>query len=175
MSEVSVSVDIAATPERVWDVVSDITLLPQWSRELQSVRWADGFDGPALGAKFMGRNRNPAVGEWTTVSEVVAFDRPRAFGWAVGDPGSPVATWMFELTPIAGGTRLGYVARIGPARSGLTMLIEREPHRAQEIVGNRLAQFRASMQATLEGIRERVVPRPKEAEAQADRGRPIRG
>ncbi|MFN8071066.1 MAG: hypothetical protein U0R66_04555 [Mycobacterium sp.] len=58
------------------------------------------------GARFVGRNRHAAVGEWTTLS--------------------------------------------------VTMLIEREPHRAREIVDNRLAEFRASMQTTLEGIRALV-------------------
>lgn len=154
--EAAVGVDIAAPPERVWDVVTDIALLPAFSTELQSVHWESGFDGPALGARFVGRNRHPAVGEWTTLSEVVALERPRTFGWAVGSPESPVATWTFGLAPIAEGTRLTYVVRIGSAPSGITMLIAREPHRAQEIVEDRLAQFRVSMRATIEGMRERA-------------------
>lgn len=154
--EASVSVDIAAPPQRVWDVVTDIGLMPRFSTELLSVEWADGFSGPALGAQFLGRNRHPAVGEWTTRSEIVVFDPPRAFAWAVGDPENASATWAFDLTPAAEGTRLGYRARIGPGPSGVSMLIEREPHRAQAIVDNRLAQFRDSMRATLEGIRERA-------------------
>lgn len=156
MSEASVSLDIAATPERVWEVVSDVTLMPQWSAELLSVEWAEGSSGPALGAEFLGRNRHEAVGEWTTRSQIVVFEPSRTFGWAVGDVQNPSATWTFELEPIPGGTRLSYRARIGPGRSGVTMLIEREPHRAQEIVERRVAQFRASMRTTLEGIRERA-------------------
>lgn len=154
--EASASVDIAAPPERVWEVVVDVTLMPQWSTELQSVHWDDGHDQARLGAKFIGRNRHPAVGEWTTQSEIVVFDPPRAFGWAVGGPENPVATWTFELCPTDAGTRLDYIAQIGPGPSGVTMLIERDPHRAQEIVAGRLAQFREGMRATLEGIRERA-------------------
>jgi uncharacterized protein YndB with AHSA1/START domain len=154
--ETAVSLDIAAPPERVWEIVIDITLMPQWSTELLSVEWAEGSSGPGPGAVFLGRNRHAAVGEWTTRSEIVAFEPSRTFGWAVGDVQNPAATWTFELEPIPEGTRLSYRARIGPGRSGVTMLVGREPQRAQEIVANRLAQFRASMRMTLEGIRERA-------------------
>ena len=32
---------IDAPPERVWQLVSDVTLMPDTSRELQSVEWLD--------------------------------------------------------------------------------------------------------------------------------------
>ena len=130
--------------------------MPQLSGELQSVRWDEGFDGPALGAQFLGTNRNDSIGEWTTRSHIVAFDRPRLFGWAVSDPENPVATWTFSLEPTDRGTRLTYTARLGPGRSGLTMLMRRSPDRAQEILQRRLNQFRASLQATVDGIRDRA-------------------
>jgi carbon monoxide dehydrogenase subunit G len=150
--EVVDSADIAAPPQRVWEIVSDIAVMPRFSTELRDVQWADGFDGPALGAKFLGHNRNRMIGEWTTRSQITAFDRPRAFGWSVGDPEMPSATWRFDLAPRPGGTRLTYTAQIGPGPSGVTMLIERSPHRAERIVESRLAQFREAMAATLTGI-----------------------
>lgn len=154
--EAAVSVDIAAPPQRVWQLVSDITLMPHLSEELLGVEWAAGFDGPGLGAQFLGRNRHRAVGEWTTRSQIVAFDPERVFSWAVGNTETPSATWTFELAPTAAGTRLTYTARIGPGPSGVTMLIDRSPGRAGEIIAGRLAQFRAAMRATLTGIRERA-------------------
>ncbi len=155
------TLEIAAPPQRVWELVTDITLMPELSRELIGVQWAEGSSGPALGAQFLGRNRNPVIGEWTTVSTVVAFDACERFGWAVGDAASPAATWTFELTPIADGTRLSYTARLGPGPSGVTMLIAREPHRAAEITDRRLAQWRTGMAATLAGIRDRAENRPR--------------
>lgn len=152
--EVRVDLEINAPPEAVWVLVSDIALMPRFSTELQSAQWAEGFDGPRLGAQFLGANRHPAVGEWTTRSEVIAFDPGRRFGWAVGDPENPSATWIFDLTAVAAGTRLGYTARLGTGPSGVTMLIAREPGRAEQIVAGRMAQWRAGMQATLAGIRE---------------------
>ncbi len=155
----TVSLDIAAPPQRVWDVVTDISVLPHFSTELQSIAWAEGFSVAQLGAQFLGTNRNPLVGEWTTRSEIVTFEPQCAFGWAVGNVENPAATWRFELLPIPQGTRLSYTARIGPGRSGVTMLIERDPDRADDIVATRLEQFRSGMTATLEGIRDIAMAR----------------
>jgi len=152
--EADVRVDISASVDRVWELVSDITLMPGFSTELEYVEWAQGFDGPTLGAQFLGRNRHPAIGEWTTRSHIVAFDPPRVFGWAVGDPGNPAAIWRFELTPTADGTRLVYTAGIGPGRSGVSMMIERDPDRAEQIIRSRLRQFTTGMAATIAGIKE---------------------
>ena len=53
---VEVYADIAAPVAQVWDLVSDISLMPAFSTELQSVVWVDGFDEPGLGAHFLGSN-----------------------------------------------------------------------------------------------------------------------
>ena len=152
--EASVAIDIAAPPERVWELISDVTLLPRFSTELQHAQWAEGFDAPALGAQFLGTNRHPEIGEWTTTSHIVEFEPLHVFGWAVGDPENRAATWQFTVDPIPTGTRLRYTARLGPGRSGVTMLIGREPDRADEIVARRLAQWESGMRATVAGIRE---------------------
>lgn len=156
-NEVTVSLDIPAPVERVWDVVTDVTVMPRFSTELRHVEWDEGFTRAELGARFLGNNRHVAIGEWTTRSEVVEFEPCRVFGWAVGDPANPAATWSFELSPTLEGTRLSYTARIGPGRSGVTWLISREPDRAEEIIANRLEVFRVGMTATLEGIRALAV------------------
>lgn len=154
MHQVVAESEIQAPPQRVWDLVTDITLLPRFSVELQSAQWADGFDAPALGAQFLGTNRHPAIGEWTTRSYVIDFDVPRTFGWAVGSVEAPAATWRFDVEPTDWGTRLRYTARLGDGRSGVTMLIDREPDKADEIIARRLGQWRKGMTATLAGVKE---------------------
>lgn len=157
MSEVSVSLDIPAPPQRVWEVVTDISVLPRFSEELQSIEWAEGFSQAGLGAQFLGTNRHEAIGEWTVRCHIIEFEPRRIFGWAVHDVDNPAASWRFELTPIPEGTRLSYTARIGPGRSGVTWLISREPDRADEIIANRLEVFRSGMTVTLAGIRDLAV------------------
>lgn len=83
---------------------------PPDSSELQSVEWLDGASGATLGARFVGRNRHEAMGEWTATSQIVEFEPGRVFAWAVGDPGDPAATWRFRLEPMDGGTELSQLA-----------------------------------------------------------------
>lgn len=143
---------VDAPVETVWGLITDITLMPRFSGELQRVQWADGFDAPRIGARFIGVNRHPNVGEWTTTSTVVEYDRPRIFGWAVGDLRNPAATWQFELTHSDDACAVRYTARIGPGPSGVTMLIERQPERAAQIISDRLGALSAAMASTLAGI-----------------------
>ena len=99
---------IDAPAGRVWGLVSDIGLMPGMSAELQSAQWLDGATGPALGARFLGRSRHDALGEWSATSSVVEFEPERVFAWAVGDdPGNPGALWRFRLEPCGGDPSVG--------------------------------------------------------------------
>lgn len=109
---------IAAPSERVWAIITEIELMPSMSTELQSVRWQGGASGPGLGNTFVGRNKNPALGEWETTSFVVECDAPRVFAWAVSDPEQPAARWRFTLQPADGGTQLQQWAQLGPGPRG---------------------------------------------------------
>lgn len=147
---IEASVHVGAPPERLWPLVSDIALVASISPELQEARWLDGDGPPAVGRRFRGRNRHPAVGEWTTVSQVVECEPGRVFAWVVGDPENPTATWCFELTPTAdGGTELRQWARMGPGPSNLTPVIEAHPDKEERIVARRLAEWQAGIDANL--------------------------
>ena len=65
---VEVRIWVDAPPARVWELVSDIGLMPSMSSELQSVAWLDGANGPTAGARFTGRSKHEALGEWETTS-----------------------------------------------------------------------------------------------------------
>jgi hypothetical protein len=155
---------INATADLVWRVVSDVPLMPTMSGELQSAVWCDGVDGPGLGHRFVGRNKHEAIGEWSTTSQVVEYEPPRAFAWAVNDPANPAATWRFTLEPADGGTTLHQWVRIGPGPSHLSIVIEEMPEREQKIVFGRLRELENSMVNTLAAIKQRVEsrePRPQ--------------
>lgn len=150
---VEVRIWIDAPPARVWELVSDIKLMPDMSSELQSVEWLDGAAGPASGARFTGRSRHEAMGEWETISHVVDFEPERAFGWAVGDPAEPSALWRFRLEPKDGGTDLSEWMQMGPARSGLSFAIDQMPDKEQKIVFVRMREFERNMTVTLDQIK----------------------
>jgi uncharacterized protein YndB with AHSA1/START domain len=146
---------VDAPPERVWPAVVDVEAMPGQSPEVQRVEWLEG-GVPAVGARFRGYSAHDALGEWSTVSLVVECEEPRVFAWAVEDPENPTATWRFTLEPADGGTRLRQWMRMGPARSGLSLAIDRMPDKEQKIVFVRLREFEANMTGTVEAIKKRV-------------------
>ena len=146
---------IRASPERVWEFVSDIGLMPTLSTELRTVDWLDGAAGPALGARFVGHSRHESLGEWQTTSYVVRCEAPREFAWAVEDPEHPSALWKFTLSPLDdGGTELAQWMRLGPGRSGLSYAIDRMPEKEQKIVFVRMREFERNITATLDAIKD---------------------
>lgn len=147
---------IDASPQRVWQIVSDITLMPQFSDELQEASWLGGASGPATGNTFLGSSRHPALGEWQTTSHVVECEAPRIFAWAVNDPENPTATWRFTLEPRDGGTVLRQWMRMGPAPSGLSLAIERMPDKEEKIVFVRMREFESAMTATVAAVKSRA-------------------
>ena len=143
---VEVSTRINAPVSRVWSLVADISLMPRLSEELQSVEWLDGGTGPAVGARFAGRSKHPALGEWATTSFVVEYEPERVFTWAIEDPDEPTALWRFTARPEADGTTtLSQWAQLGPGRSGLSHAIDAMPDKEQKIVFVRLREFEQGM------------------------------
>jgi hypothetical protein len=147
---------VGAPPARVWELVSDVRLMPAMSSELQSVEWLDGADGPATGARLAARSRHEALGEWASTSQVTQFEPERVFCWAVGDPADPAALWCFRLEPRDGGTDLSEWVQLGPGRSGLSLAIEQMPDKEQKIVFVRMREFERNMTFTLDQVKARA-------------------
>jgi Polyketide cyclase / dehydrase and lipid transport len=151
---VEVALMIAAPPEVVWAIVADIQIPARFSSEFRGADWLDGATGPVAGARFIGRNHHPAVGDWETTSTICECEPGRLLGWAVGGPGEPAARWRFALAPEGAGTRLTQWMQIGPGRSGISIAIDAMPDKESKILHRRLAEHRANMEATLAGIKE---------------------
>ncbi|MEV3857395.1 SRPBCC family protein [Streptomyces sp. NPDC050095] len=147
---------IEAPPRQVWELVSDIGLMPRLSEELQSVAWEREPEepGPAVGARFVGRSKHPSFGEWETTSYVVECEAPRVFAWAVSDLELPSAVWRFTLDATDdGATELTQWMQLGPGRSGLSHAIDRMPEKEQKIVFVRLREFERNMGVTLDALK----------------------
>ena len=95
----SASAVVRATPEEVYDTVSDVTRVPEWSPECVGGRWLGGATGPEVGARFEGRNRRGPA-RWRTRPKVVAADRPREFAFVMGLPVYGALTrWTYTIEP----------------------------------------------------------------------------
>lgn len=105
VAPLSASVEIAAPPAKVWELVSDLRKMPQWSPQTAKsiLRGPNG-----LGARFLNINRM-GVRVWPTQSKVVRFEAPTAgsageIAWRVKEN---FTIWSLRLEPTAdGGTRL---------------------------------------------------------------------
>ncbi len=94
---ISATVEMNAGADEVWQVVSDLARMPEFSPEL---RKAFVLGKPGVGANIIGINRRKAV-LWPTSSKVVRWEPGRAVAWKTRESG---ATWIYELEATATGT-----------------------------------------------------------------------
>lgn len=98
------SIDITASPEAVYALVSDVARMGEWSPEAVGADWIDGGTGQ-VGDWFDGHNAN-ADREWTRQCEVAKADAGRDFTFVVGGVEANCTWWSYEMQPHDGGTRL---------------------------------------------------------------------
>jgi hypothetical protein len=97
--------DIAAPPESVYAVISDVTRMGEWSEECHACQWHEGYDGPVVGATFDGHNRN-GEHQWTTQGKVVMADRGREFAFECSMMDFHYSTWGYSIEPTESGCRV---------------------------------------------------------------------
>jgi Polyketide cyclase / dehydrase and lipid transport len=103
MSEVRSTERMGSQPEAVYELVADITRMGEWSPENTGGEWLDGATGPAVGARFKGRNKRKA--SWTTTAVVTEAEPGRAFAFAVGRgaPENPDTRWRYTFAALQEG------------------------------------------------------------------------
>lgn len=103
-----------ASPERVWELLTDFSQLPRWSPELMRMLPLKP-GGLRVGQWYLGINRRKAV-IWPSRSVVAAVETGRRIVW---DTKSSGAQWIWELEPVEGGTR---VVHRRPVPEGVTLM-----------------------------------------------------
>lgn len=106
----SSSIEIAAPPSLVYELVSDVTEVPKWAVETDRNSWLGGADKAAVGAKFRGRNRHKNR-RWVTTCVVTDADPGRRFAFRVHVAGVPSAIWRYDIEPTDGGCRVAESTR----------------------------------------------------------------
>jgi len=101
-----VSIEITAPPERVYELVSDITRMGEWSPECYHCEWVNGATGPEVGARFKARNKGQRGPSWSNKPTVTAADVGREFAFNRSGPGIGSYTFRYTFEPTATGTRL---------------------------------------------------------------------
>lgn len=99
MPEFNITVDINATPARVWEVIRDGERWPEWTASVTSVR---PLQPPPLAIGHRVTIRQPRLppARWT----VTELDEGRSFTWVSKAPGVRVIA-THSVEPLGSGTR----------------------------------------------------------------------
>jgi Polyketide cyclase / dehydrase and lipid transport len=92
--------DVHASPATLYDLVSDVRRMGDWSPECRHCEWIDGATGPVVGARFKGTNRR-GVARWSTKPRVVVADAGREFAFVTGHLGRDMTRWSYRFEPTA--------------------------------------------------------------------------
>jgi len=92
-------VEIDAPVERVWNLVSDLSRMPQWSPQCRMMK---PLGRVAPGTRTINLNRRGLV-FWPTMSTLTEVVPQQKFAFRVGGNNS---VWSYELEPTDTGTRL---------------------------------------------------------------------
>jgi uncharacterized protein YndB with AHSA1/START domain len=153
MSDIVISIEveevIAAPIAIVYDLISDLTRMGEWSPENLGSVWVEGPPA-SVGSRFMGRNRKGVV-EWEGGGVVITASRPTEIAWAMGDdPDCPRGTWRYLLTDAGGVTRVVEHYELGPGPSGFRDSIAERPVADQPAaIAGRRDELHRAMQTTL--------------------------
>jgi uncharacterized protein YndB with AHSA1/START domain len=143
----SESVTVAAPPEAVWDLVTDVTRMGEWSPETIAAWWLGGATTAGTGVRFKGRNKRGRM-RWATTCEITAADRGSRFSFVRVSRIDNGTDWTFTMEPNDGGTLLTESARQ-----------RRLPNSAARLAGritfgtNREEQVRQGIRTTIDRIK----------------------
>jgi hypothetical protein len=107
-----VSIVIDASAEQIWDMVSDVTRMGEWSPECFRCFWLGRRKGPEVGARFVGFNR-AGWRVWATPNVVVAAERGRTFAWRTIGNGN---VWSYQMEAVEGATGSTAATRVTESR-----------------------------------------------------------
>jgi uncharacterized protein YndB with AHSA1/START domain len=157
-ASVEVSVEVPGTPPQIWDLVTDVTRIGEWSPECVDAWWSDTeHESAAIGARFEGHNRYPGGFEATSQCVVTEASRPDTFTWVVLDSDElvdrPGSTWSYQLAPSGPDTTMVTHRFVhGPGMTGVRSGADSDPENAQQMTDERWALLRKNMTLTIEAI-----------------------
>ena len=144
--EVSIVVDAPA--QDVYDLVADVTRMPELSPELVECRWLDGASGPAIGARFTARNKVARGPSWGNKPVITALEPGRTIAWARTEPFAGTVEWTYRFDPVEHGTQVTESYRVTKpiSRLGWFIITSMSP-------GDRRATMRTGMEETLHRLK----------------------
>jgi hypothetical protein len=87
---------IAAPPEQIYALISDLPRMGEWSPENTGGKWLGGASSATVGSTFKGDNRNGSK-SWSTKVTVTAANPGKEFAFAISFGPLSVAEWRYDL------------------------------------------------------------------------------
>jgi len=97
--------EIAASPEAVYDLLTDLSRISELSPECYRAVWENGATGPVVGAEFRGFNRNGKM-EWDAGAVVTAAVPGREWAFEVPADDGRSTFWRWQIEPTESGCRV---------------------------------------------------------------------
>jgi Polyketide cyclase / dehydrase and lipid transport len=149
MVEGSASTVIKCPIPVVFDAVSDVTRMGEWSPECTGGRWVAPATGPALGAKFEGDNIAKigpiTLKKWTTTSEITDYEPNEVFEFVA----EGYTRWRYEFRDHDGATSITESFGHEPRKGWQKFVYDTVARRSAEMV-NGMEQTLTRMRQTLE-------------------------
>ena len=145
----SESIEINASPEKVWSLVTAMDRYGEWSSENTGGYWRKNEEGipgtGAVGDEFVGINR---IGddEWKALVEIIVREENKAFAFVTGGTAMNLIHWRYDLEPTDSGTTLTESWTL----MNLSPLMNEH---GDEEIQFRAANARESITATLQGMK----------------------
>jgi uncharacterized protein YndB with AHSA1/START domain len=146
-----VSATVAAPPDRLYDLIADVTRMPELSPELVECRWLDGATQATVGARFAARNKVTRGPSWVNKPVITSAEPGRRISWARTEPFGGTVEWAYEFEPQADGKTLvreSYQVTKPIARLGWLLI------GSMTATDDRRGQIRDGMRKTLDRIRD---------------------
>lgn len=135
----SVSRTIEAKPTAIYELLTDVGRMGEWSPECVSVEVADAV---AVGTTFTGHNERGG-NEWSTGCTVIVADPASRFAFVAGDDPAVATTWTYQIVDLGDGT--------STVTESFDAVRLRHPDWAAQLAGRR-DQLVADMTATLDAL-----------------------
>ena len=101
-----VTFHIEAPPERLYDIVADVTRMPELSPEIVRCEWVGGASGATPGARFKATNKVSGRPSWNNRPVITVADRGREIAWSRTEPFAGTVEWRYRFEPEGSGTRV---------------------------------------------------------------------
>lgn len=100
-----VTVEVSASPDRVWSLVSDLTRMKEWSPMCTGFEWLGGSTDPQVGNRFIGYSRQRGA-RMSRECVITANDPGREFAFDTLFRGNVSNHWRYRFESIPEGTRV---------------------------------------------------------------------